>query len=76
MDNIDTIVSNDCEKSIENWPKWLMYNDMGNVDHLPTYLPPPIHLPIYLPTNLLTYLYNLTNDYKVKNACQTFNNLS
>jgi hypothetical protein len=44
MDNIDIIVSSDCEM-IRLWrtnlklnTKLLMYNDMGNVDHLPTYL--------------------------------------
>jgi len=40
--------------------KWLMYNDMGNVDHLSTYLPTrpsPTYLhTAYLPTHPLTYL--------------------
>jgi hypothetical protein len=45
MDNTDTVVSNYYEMTKiwrTNWKlitKWLMYNDMGNVDHLPTYLP-------------------------------------
>jgi hypothetical protein len=40
--------------------KWLMYNDIGNVDHLSTYLPtqpPPTYLhTTYLPTHPLTFL--------------------
>jgi hypothetical protein len=65
MDNIDTVVSSDCEM-IGIWTinykliiKWLMYNDMGNVDHLLSiYLFPysPTHPPTYLPT------YHMTKD--------------
>jgi hypothetical protein len=52
--------------------EWLLCNDMGNVDHLPTNLPtthpptylftyPPTHSPTYLFTYLLpTYLHNYT----------------
>jgi hypothetical protein len=44
--------------------KWLMYNDMGNVDHLITHPPtrPPAHSPIYLSTSYLSF-YNLYNTY-------------
>ncbi len=55
MNNIDMVVLSDCEM-IGIWTinqklvtKWLMYNDMGNVDHLLIYLfsYPPTYLPTY-----------------------------
>jgi hypothetical protein len=74
MDNIDVIVSSDCEM-IRLWrinlklsTKLLMYNDTGNVDHLPTYLPIVSHIliiyyhdtiVIYMICHLWLVLYNL-----------------
>jgi hypothetical protein len=44
-----------------NWSirieKWLPRNDMGNVDHLPTYLPTSLPIPYFPSYNLpITYL--------------------
>jgi hypothetical protein len=60
MDNTNMAISNDHEMIgiwQTNWKlitKWPMYNDIGNVDQLSTYL--PIHPLTNLPTYLLTYL--------------------
>jgi hypothetical protein len=46
---VDVWLNNDCEMTkiwITRWKlitKYLFYNDMGNVHHLPTYLPPTYH---------------------------------
>jgi hypothetical protein len=80
-DKFDMVVLNDYEM-IRIWRtswkmtiKWLMYNDMGNVDHLlthptiyvpthPTYFLQPTYLPIhlftYLPTHPPSYLLQPT----------------
>jgi hypothetical protein len=64
------------------WVMLTTYLSTYPLVHLSIYLP-PTHSPTFLlthqPTHLLTYLYDLTSvpyDYKMKNACQTFNNLS
>jgi hypothetical protein len=57
MDNIDMVVSSDCEMigiwtiNYKLFTKWLMYNDMGNADHLLIYffIYSLAHPPTYLP---------------------------
>jgi hypothetical protein len=76
IDTMVMIISSDYEiiriwKINENLTtKWLMYNDMGNVDHLSINLPTqlsfkslPTHLPIYLSIHPPTYFYNLPTYY-------------
>lgn len=61
MDNIDMVVLSDYEMIgiwITSWKmtiKWLMYNDMVNVDHLLTHPHTHLHPNYFLPIHSLTH---------------------